>query len=141
MILKYLDPVPFTIDNDSHLGLSETQGLLMCDGENLVIEFQIADTIIGALKGSMKRTVVPLGEVIRMEYRTRFFGLYNRLILRTRAQSSLTALPEAKQGQLRTIIRRVDRPLAETFAMEINGALGRIRGELMSEDIDRMELE
>ncbi len=141
MLLNYLEPVPFAFDNEAHLGLSETRGLLSCEGRNLVIEFQVADAIFGALKGETKRIEIPLQEVIRVEFRARFFGLYNRLTLVTRNQDLLQMLPEAKQGRIKTTIRRRDRTIAEEFSLEITTAIQRIRGEQMAIDLDRMELE
>ena len=140
MLLNYLEPVPFTIDNDSHLGLSETRGVLSCNGESLVIEFQIADSIIGALKGRMQTIEIPLSEVLRIELRSRFWGFYNRLTIVSRSQGLLEAMPETKQGRITAIIRRGDRSAAGDFCLELSTAIQRLRAERLDVDLGRMEL-
>lgn len=141
MLLHYLEPVPFTIDNDSHLGLSETRGLLSCDGDNLVIEFQIADTIIGAWKGEMEQIEIPIGDLIRIEFRSRFFGFHNRLTLHSRRQDLLNDVPEAKQGRIVAAVRRGDREAAGDFCIAMSTAIQQLRGERLDIDLGRMELE
>lgn len=140
MLLTYLEPVPFTIDNDAHLGLSETQGTLSCDGKNLVIEFQIADAIVGAWKGGMKRIEIPLSDLYRVEYRSRFFGLWNRLIIHSRRQDLLEGIPDAKQGRMTGIVKRADRSCADEFCLEVSTAIQRVRGEALEGELGRMEL-
>lgn len=140
MLLNYLEPVPFTIDNDSHLGLSETRGVLSCDGNNLVIEFQIADTIIGAIKGRVQRTQIPLAEIARIELRSRFWGFYNRLTIVSRSQDLLNAVPETRQGRVTATIKRIDRSAAGDFCLELSTAIQRLRAERLDVDLGRMEL-
>lgn len=138
-MLQYLDPVPFTIDNDSHLGLSETQGLLSSDGENLVIEFRIADTIIGMMKTSSKHIKVPLSEIQSIKYEKRNLGFAGAITLRTRSQHVLEALPESRMGMARLLVPRRNRGSAEEFCLAIHDVIVQKRHQLLQDHITRLE--
>ena len=132
-MLRYLEPVPFTIDNDSHLGLSETQGLLSSDGAALVIEYRIADTVIGMLKSRSKSLAIPLGRVRSIALKKKFFGLIRSIELRTLGQQDLNSLLEGRQGGLSMKIRWRDRGAAENFCLELSQAVLRSRREEIDE--------
>jgi|GEM_PF-2591120 len=138
-MLQYLDPVPFTIDNDSHFGLSETQGLLGCDGAHLVIEYRIADTVIGALKTASTALMLPLGELHSIRYQSRYFGFVHSITLRTRNQRLLERLPESKMGMVTMKVRRQDREIAEAFCMGIREAIARHTGRMLEDELARLE--
>jgi len=129
--LDLLDPVPFTLDVDEHLGLSEVQGLLSASERGLLVEYRIADTVIGALKSAMKVVAIPFEEVASLTFDSRFFGLYNRITLRVRRQEIVADLPGAKLGEARLAIRRRDRRPAEQFCLDAAQVIARRRGELI----------
>lgn len=138
-MLQYLDPVPFTIDNDSHLGLSETQGLLSSDGENLIIEFRIADTVIGVVKTPSKHLRVPIAELQSISYQKRNLGFSGAVVLQTRSQHVLEALPESRMGMARLLIQRRSRGTAEAFCLAMREAIVRKRGQMLQDDIAKLE--
>lgn len=138
-MLQHLDPVPFTIENEAHMGLSETQGLLSCDGENLLIEYRTADTIVGALKTPSKRFAIPFDELQSIRCERKFFGMIHRVVIRTRSQQALEALPDAKGGMVTAALKRRDRKIAEEFCLAVHEVVLRRRGLRMSEDLDKLE--
>ncbi len=138
-MLQHLDPVPFTIDNDTHFGLSETQGLLSCNSDALVIEYRIADTISGLLKSASKRITVPFAEIQSLTYQKKMLGFSNRITLRTRSQHIIESLPEARMGTVTMAIRRGDREAAEGFCLAVQQAAVQERGRRIQQDVERLD--
>jgi hypothetical protein len=138
-MLQYFDPVPFTIENESHFGLSETQGLLSSDGENLLVEFRIADTIIGAIKTASTTLKVPIADIHSMAYEKKYFGLACAIRLRTRSQQALEGLPESKMGTIRMKVKRCDRDTAFSLCLGVQEAVVRHRGQMLRDGIARLE--
>jgi hypothetical protein len=135
-MLQYLDPVPFTVDNDAHLGLSETQGLLSCDGRNLVIEYRIADTVIGLVKTSSKELAIPLASIRSIKCRKRFFGFVCSIVIATMSQQVLDELLGSMQGRIELKIRRRDRARAEDFCLEVGQSVLRLRTETIAGELE-----
>lgn len=140
-MLQYLDPVPFTIDNESHMGLSETQGLLSCDGDNLVVESRIVDTILGVMKTASKQIRVPLSEIQSIRYEKRKFGFGGVVALRVRSQHVLDDIPEAGMGMVRMTIKRSDRRAAQEFCLALQEAVIHRRNLMLQDDILKLERE
>lgn len=137
-MIHLLDPVPFTIENDTHLGLSEVQGMLYSDGRNLIIEFRLADTVIGVMKTEAKQLSIPLGDVLSIRYAKRYFGLTAEITLRTRSIRSFAELPDAKLGTIVMKVRRADRGDAEQFCLAVHEQVLRLRGAQLDEGISSM---
>lgn len=135
-MLKYLEPVPFTVDNEASLGLTETQGLLTSDGANLVIEFRTADTVVGIVKTDSKELAVPLETIRSLRFTSKFMGMSNAVVLSTLNQKILEPLMDSKQGQLEMKIRRRDRAIAENFCLEVGQALMRARNERIAGELE-----
>ena len=83
-MIEHLDPVPFTIDVEAHMGLSEVQGILSSDGTNLVIEYQTVDTMIGLIKTELKEMSVPMADILMITYERKWFGMIHRIRIRSR---------------------------------------------------------
>lgn len=112
-----IEPVPFTVDNDIHFGLTELRGLLSADAEDLILEFR--PVMLGMIKMAMKTVYVPLAQIRSMEFDSKFFGAYNRLTIRTATQAALDEIPGSEQGRLRLNIKRIDREAADELCDEI----------------------
>ena len=138
-MLQHLDPVPFTVENEAHMGLSETQGLLSCDGRNLLIEYRTTDTLFGALKSSLKTLVVPFDEIRSIQCERKLFGMMLRLVICTRTQQALEALPNAKGGRVIVTLERRDWKTGEEFCLAIQEVVVRRRSLRMGEDLDAIE--
>lgn len=137
-MIHHLDPVPFTIDNEAHLGLSETQGLLSSDGRNLVIEYRMADTIVGLVKTDSKELLIPLADVRSIRFEKKYMGLSCCVTLRTRNQHVLDAMPEAKLGAVVMKVKRGDRQTAEEFCLAVQEVIVRSRNMLLDDEIAGM---
>src|SRR5690606_16505268 len=123
VMLQYLDPVPFTIDNEPHMGLSETQGLLPWAGGNLVVESRTVDRGLGVMKTASRQIRVPLSGIQSIRYEKRKFGFGGVVPLRVRSQHVLDDIPEAGMGMVRMSINRSDRRAAQEFCLALQEAV------------------
>lgn len=135
-MLKYLEPVPFTIENEASLGMTETQGLLACDGRNIVIEFRTADTIVGLVKTQSKEITIPIESVRSIRFAKKFLGVSCAITLQTFRQQPLEALGDSRHGALEMKVRRRDRTVAENFCLEVGQEVLRNRNERIAGELD-----
>jgi hypothetical protein len=138
-MLQYLDPVPFTIENEAHFGLSETQGILSSDGGSLLIEYRMADTIVGAVKTQSKTVAIPFDEIRSIRMERKFLGMVNRIVIRTRSQVTLDFLPDAKGGMVTLKLNRRDAEPAEGLCLAVQEAVLRQRNLKLGDELDRLE--
>ena len=136
LVLRYLEPVPFTIENEASLGLTETQGLLSCDGQHLVIEHRTADTVVGIVKSGSKEIAIPLLEIRSLRFEKKYLGFSNVIVLTALNQRCIDPLMDSKQGRLEMKVRRRDRELAETFCLEVSQAIMRHRNEIIAGELE-----
>jgi hypothetical protein len=137
-MIQLLDPVPFTMENDTHMGLSETQGLLSSDGRNIIIEFRVADTVLGMMKSDMKVIRIPLGDVQSIAFEKKYFGMSAAVALRIRNMRALQALPDAKLGQVSLTVSRRERARAEEFCLAVQEVILRERNARIEDEISGM---
>jgi hypothetical protein len=139
-MIEHLDPVPFTLEIEAHMGLSELQGILCSDGSNLVIEYRTVDTMIGLIRTEVKELSIPLADLLMITYERKWFGMIHRISIRSRRQQVLGDLPESKQGMVTFTIKRRDQKLAEAFCLEAQQLIMRNRNLRLEDELDRKEL-
>jgi hypothetical protein len=137
-MIHLLDPVPFTIENEAHLGLSEAQGLLSSDGRGIVIEFRLADTLFGLVKSSTKEIRIPFTDVQSVRYEKKYLGMVASITIRARNMLALQAIPHAKVGSIQMRISRKDRQNAEELCLALQEAVLRVRNALINDEITGM---
>jgi len=138
-MIHSLDPVPFTIDNDAHLNLSETQGLLSSDGHALVIEFQLADTVVGIIKTAPREIKIPLAHIQSIRFEKKYLGMAGVITVRARTMHGLQELPDAKLGAVTMKVNRKMWRAAEEFCHAVMEVILRERGSLPADEIDKLE--
>ena len=92
-------------------GMSETQGLISLEGDNLILEYQTMDAFLGLLKSSIKVVEIPIQDLsnIRLEQR-----LWNaELVLQGKNMRVFKNAPGSSAGKLRL---RINRPSARAAA-------------------------
>lgn len=139
-MIQHFDPVPFTIENEAHMGMSETQGIIFSDGTNLIIEYQIVDAIVGLVKTDVKEIAISIADLWTLKFRKKYFGLATRVYLRSRRQRVVEGLPESRQGEVEFRIKRRDREAAENFCLAMEQIIMRHRNELVEGDVERERL-
>ena len=137
-MLQYLDPVPFTMENEAHFGLSEMQGLLSCDGDSLLIEYRMVDTMVGALKTPSKTVAIPFEQIRSIRVERKLLGMSSRIVISTRSQGALEFFPDAKGGSVTLMLKRRDRDAGESFCLSVQEAVLRQRNLKMGDELDRL---
>lgn len=112
--------VPFTVE--VYEGLGAAEGLLRLDGDALLLEFEVKDSLIGVLTSGLKQAVVPLNEVDRVTWNEGWIG--SRLIVQTSSLQAVRDVPARRQGQVRLNISRKDREAARRLVSALSGQLG-----------------
>ena len=111
--------VPFHYD-ELYGGLADCQGLIRLDGKDLCLEFQVKDSVIGALKSSVKEVRIPTGELSSARLERRWFGLVNKLFIQANRLEPVQDIPGMNQGRLILGIARRDRWAAEQLVADLN---------------------
>jgi len=101
--------VPFT--QKVFGGLGECHGLIRPDGDCLVLEFQVQDSLGGIFRSRPKSVRVPLADLQSVELRGGWFS--RSLVIQARSLISTANVPGSKQGRVEVKIARADVPAAE----------------------------
>ena len=110
-------PVPFKMEENALGGLAEVTGLLSLEGDYLIFEYRYL--FLGFIKRPVQEFELAIADIRSMEFDSKVFGAYNRLIVRTRRQSALQQLPGSDQGRVKLVIKRVDREIADELCDEV----------------------
>lgn len=125
--------LPFFIDN-LYSGFAKLNGILTADHRQLLIEFQVTDTLGGFFKGRPKELRLPLEAIASVAYKQNWFTAH--FYLRVYRLSDLAAVPNAESGEAKLAIRRKDRQDARRLASSLNLALSEIRLARLDEEDD-----
>lgn len=129
-MLQSATRVPVTL-GDLYGGFAKATGLLILDGENLILEYQIKDELFGALKGKPRSFRIPLNVLDSVEYKKNLFG--TKLMIRVLRLRDLEGIPNSEKGEVKLKISRKDRLQAEAFVSQINYRLSEMRLDEMGE--------
>lgn len=105
--------VPFKIPN-VYQGFAEACGIAHASGSQLVLEFQVKDTIAGLVKSSVNEVSVPFTDLVSVHLHSGWFS--TRLTIRTRRLAALKDIPGSEQGGVELTIARKDKHAAAELA-------------------------
>lgn len=99
-----------------HVGhtLYRVYGLIRCAPEQLTLEFQTVENVLGLVRGRIRQIQIPWQELSEISLQPRRWGGAN-LRLSTLQLQTLRKFPGALQGTCRLQIRRADLALAEQW--------------------------
>ena len=107
--------VPFSI-GDIWAGFGECKGLLKDEGDNLLLEFQITDSVTGILKSDVKAVRVARDDLVGVTVTRGWLGkswLGIKIIIQTSDMETLKEVPGMSQGRVELKIARKDADDAE----------------------------
>lgn len=119
--------------------LAEVKGMLTLRENELLLEFQTQDTVLGILKSTVREKRIPLAELQSVQFRRRFTR--GRLSIRALKMGTLADIPGSTQGEVTFIIDRKDRERAEQLASDIELALAELQLKALDQrqrEIDRL---
>ena len=110
-----LKAVPFTLDN-VWAGFGQGAGLLHYEGTQLCLEYQLKDTVVGAVKSGLKQVRIPLKDLVSVNLTkgwlgTSFPGL--KIVIQATRMDVLRDMPSASQGRIELHITSKNRDAAE----------------------------
>lgn len=121
--------IPFRIKNLNY-GLAEARGLLHIGEEELILEFESQDTVVGLIKSDLKELKIPFGDIEEMNYKPGWFGAKIEIV--GKSMKIMSELPGGDHGTATLHIRRKDKKTAERV-------LSRARLELSEFKLKQME--
>jgi len=102
--------IPFRIKNLNY-GLAEARGLLHIGDDELILELESQDTVVGLIKSELKEVVIPFEDLEEINYKTGWIGAKIEIV--GKSMKVMNDLPGADHGTATLHIRRRDREKAE----------------------------
>jgi len=98
-------------------GLAEINGILRGGKEGLILDFELKESVLHALRLDAKVTTLPLSEIAGIELKKGWFSRW--LILRANRLETLRPLPGSKGAELRLKIARQNAAAAEELVSQV----------------------
>src|SRR5579871_2846436 len=111
-----MNAVPFTIE--LYGGLGQCDGLLRDEGQQLVMEFQIKDSVAGLIKTNVRRVQIPLNDLVSVTLTKGWLGtswLGVKVVLQATRMETVKDIPGMNQGRVELSVARKHRDAAEQF--------------------------
>lgn len=102
--------IPFRIKNLNY-GLAEARGLLHIGEEELILELESQDTVIGLIKSDLKEITIPFDDIEEINYKSGWIGAKIKIV--GKSMKVMNDLPGADHGTATLHIRRKDKETAE----------------------------
>lgn len=118
--------LPFFID-DLYSGLAKVNGLLSLDSDQVRIEFQTQDNLVGIFKGNTGTRHVSLRDIYKFELKSNWFT--RSITLRPTTLGALDGIPGVDDGQLKLKFKKRDLEIARDLVSHANLRLSEIRLE------------
>lgn len=109
--------IPFTTDNAYH-GFAEIAGILRVEPKELLLEYQVKDSIMGLVKSGTKELTIPYSALGSANYKRTMF--ISRLQLRVNTMRVLGEFPASKDGAIELKIKRRYKEIAQDMEAYIN---------------------
>ncbi|HLW68916.1 MAG TPA: hypothetical protein VKS79_26630 [Gemmataceae bacterium] len=116
-----MNTVPFTLE-EVYSGFANCHGLIRDEGEHLVLEFQIQDSLVGLIKSGVKQVRIPLAELASVALERKWFGMSTNIVIQLSHMQPVQDVPGMKQGRLVLAIARKDREAAAKFVADLHVA-------------------
>ena len=111
--------VPFVIDN-VYGGVAEVNGMLRLQGQALVLEFQVQDSLLNVVKSNIGETVIPFDQLTEVVFSNGFLGFGASLTIRAKSLKVFENLPGSNAAELCLGLARKDRRAARDLASQVN---------------------
>ncbi len=129
-----MNTIPFQF-TEIYAGLAESEGLLSLSPEALVLEFQIKDAIVGALKSKVKRIELRFADIDEVQLHTNVLG--TSLTVVVDSLQLVEDVPNVKQGRFKVKVPRSHRKEAAALAREASIRVSELRLDRLDNTLDR----
>jgi len=104
--------VPFIIP-EINSGFQQAEGLLKLATEQLELEFEVKDAILGLIKSGVKDAVIPFSELKSIEFKKGWFS--TKIILEGTSMKTFNELPGSELATCTLKVKRKHRDDAESL--------------------------
>ncbi len=104
--------VPFIIP-EINSGFQQAEGLLKLAKEQLELEFEVKDAILGLIKSGVKDAVIPFSELKSIEFKKGWFS--TKIILEGTSMKTFNELPGSELATCTLKVKRKHRDDAESL--------------------------
>jgi hypothetical protein len=118
----------FNID-DIYSGLARVNGLMSLTRDELVLEFQTQDNLVGIFKGRSGTIRIPIRDLYQAEVKSSWFSRF--LIIRPKTLSAIANIPGADDSELKVKFKKRDLSSAKEIVSFLNLRISEIRLEEM----------
>ena len=108
--------VPYKVNNVFQ-GFAETHGILYLEGEELMIEFQTKDNVVGAIKSDIKNIKVAVADIEEVDFKKSLLG--NTLTIRLSKLNVSTQIPKQESGEIKVSVERKNIEAALDFVSSV----------------------
>ena len=106
-----MDSIPVRFP-EIYQGLADAEGMLRISPDDLTLEYQVKDNLLGVMKSGVTTAVIPFDHIDEVDFRSNF--LRTSLNIRVDSMQIVDDVPGAKQGIVNLKIpRRYKREAAE----------------------------
>lgn len=109
--------LPFKTDRAYH-GFAEVDGMLHIERDHLLLEFEVKDVFLGALKSGPKQLKIAYADLSKMNYLRSIFK--SQMEIKVKSLRILTKFPGAKEGSIILKIKRRFKTEADDIATYVN---------------------
>jgi hypothetical protein len=102
---------------DLYGSLAEVKGLVQTNDDQILIEYDVRDTIFGAAKSKVKELVIPASDLSSVQFDRKL--LYTRLTLSGRRMKTFSSIPGSNAEGVRLYFGRENRDASEHLFEEI----------------------
>jgi hypothetical protein len=123
--------LPFSLPN-VYQGFAVGSGIATATSAGLILEFEIKDNFVGALRTGIQNISIPITELYSVVLKAGWFR--TRLFVTTRSMTTLNGIPGSETGKLELRIARKDRAAAAGMVSMLMlsvsaGELARLEGK------------
>jgi hypothetical protein len=94
-----------------HMGFGEGMGVVIAGQDQLVLEYQVRDSVLNVLKSALKTVTVPYGEIAEISFQ-KGWGGGGVLEVRTHSLRPLSDVPSVEGSTLRLDVSKANRDIA-----------------------------
>jgi len=96
---------PYSIPFDIPSEFTESNGILTLTDQEIRLEFQTKDGFFGMVKSDVKRTTIPLKEILDLRFKKGWFGS-GKIMLQVGNMDLLEKVPGHEAGQVKLHVKK-----------------------------------
>ena len=130
-----MDSIPVRFP-EIYQGLADAEGMLRISPDDLTLEYQVKDNLLGVMKSGVTTAVIPFDHIDEVDFRSNF--LRTSLNIRVDSMQIVDDVPGAKQGIVRLKIPRRYKKEAAVIAHEASIRSSQSKLDRLEGDVDSL---